>query len=84
MSTLNVSKFLDASLTANYYLFPELTYKQYRACMVWSIGVSMKVLAAQDGVTVYSCDCLLKRSSEKLNIKQSDLRGVVMLRLFLA
>lgn len=64
-------------------LFPELTYKQSRVCVLLAAGISPKILSHNDDVTIDSLNKMIIRSAEKLQIKKADIRSVVILRLLL-
>lgn len=82
MSVLNLSNIFNLSLIKYKTLFPELTTKQYRVVMAHSLGISMKVLCIHDEVSLASCNNLLNRACHKLGVSLVELRGLVMLRLF--
>jgi hypothetical protein len=62
--------------------FPELTYRQYRVVIAHALSIPFSILATHDNVTTCSCNKLLKRASEKLHIKEKDIRSLVLLRCY--
>lgn len=82
MSTTNLTNLFNLSLIKYKALFPELTAKQYRVVIAHSFGISMKILCIHDDSSLVSCNNLLKRACHKLGTPLMELRGLVMLRLF--
>lgn len=82
MSITKLNNIFNLSLTKYKILFPELTTKQYRVVMAHSFGISMKTLCIHDESSLASCNNLLSRACHKLGISIVELRGLVMLRLF--
>ncbi|WP_232601989.1 hypothetical protein [Photobacterium carnosum] len=82
MSTTEPNNIFNLSLINYKTLFPELTTKQYRVVMAHSLGISMKVLCIHDESSLASCNNLLNRACHKLSVSLVELRGLVMLRLF--
>ena len=82
MSTTKLNNIFNLSLIKYKTLFPELTAKQYRVVMAHSFGIPLKVLCIYDESSLASCNNLLNRACHKLGIPLVELRGLVMLRLF--
>ena len=71
-----------SSVSFSKRVFPELTYRQYRVVIAHAIGVPLNIFANYDNITSSSCAQLLKRSAEKLHIKEKDIRSLVLLRVY--
>lgn len=82
MSVNNLSNIFKISLIRYKMLFPEITTKQYRVVIAYSFGISMKALSISDDVSLISCQNLLKRACQNLGVEITELRGLVLLRLF--
>jgi hypothetical protein len=82
MSTIKLTNIFNQSLIKYKTLFPELTAKQYRVVMAHSFGISMKMLCIHDESSLDSCNKLLNRACHKVGVPLVELRGLVMLRLF--
>lgn len=81
MSTTKSNNIFNLSLIKYKTLFPELTAKQYRVVIVYSLGISMKGLCINDESSLPSCKNLLSRACQNLGVPLEELRGLVMLRI---
>lgn len=74
---------IDLSVARLKQLFPELTYKQARALILFGAGVNVRICANNDNTTSSQVNALISRATERLCIKKSDITSIVILRLLI-
>ncbi|GLR76842.1 hypothetical protein [Aliivibrio sifiae] len=76
MSTL---KLINKDVTTK--LFPELTEKQSQVLMFWALGGNLSAYAKFTGLDLSNLRRTLVRCEEKLNVKEKQLRSLILMRV---